>query len=187
MCWNNTFWFCWCAFFWTLSRAVLDEQQKHVQSITKFDCTRKSRSETENSTSETHFLSFTPPCPCRKGKQLAQWFAARGGKAVHAEPSLLSVHEKRHFCTRSLLHAVQEGEVSREPAAWGPQLHTQAHSASFSPVPSSFSHTTAVHKCLFDLHWGKILWPLIKQIQHFQQREAFLSHHHSFLVLWEFT
>lgn len=68
------------------------------------------------------------------------------------QPSLLSVHEKRHFCTRSLLHAVQEGEVSREPAAWGPQLHTRAHSASFSPVPSLFSHTTAAHKCLFDLH-----------------------------------
>lgn len=120
----GAFFWTWC-FFW--SRAVLDTEQK-------FDCARKSRSETENSALENPFLSFTPPCPCRKDRQPAEWFAARGGKAAHAEPSLLSAHKKRHFCIRSLPHILWEGKVSWEPAAWGPQLHTQAPSASFSPA-----------------------------------------------------
>ena len=35
----------------------------------------------------------TPPCPCRKGRQLVQWFAAKGDKAAHTKPSLFSAQE----------------------------------------------------------------------------------------------
>lgn len=66
-------------------------------------------------------------------------------KAAHAEPSLLSAHKKRHFCIRSLLHKLWEGKVSWEPAAWGPQLHTQALLFLF-PSLSLSSHTTVAHK-----------------------------------------
>lgn len=78
------------------------------------------------------------PGPCRKGRQLAEWFAARGGKATIT----VQCTQKRRFCIGSLLHTLQEGEVSWEPAAWGPQLHTLAHSASLS----LFNHMIVAHQ-----------------------------------------
>lgn len=186
MCWKNAFWFCWCAFFWTSSRAALDAQQKPVQSITKLDCARKFRSETENNASETSFLSFTPPCPRRKGRQVAEWFAARGGNAAHTESSLLSAHKKRHLCIRSLLHTVCEGDVSWEPAAGG-HNYTLRHTLLLSPQPLIIeSHNSGSQKPIWPSLRKNSLTSDLTDLA-FSAEKGSLACGHSYLVLWEFT
>lgn len=144
MCWKNAFWFCWCAFFWTWLGVVLDAEQKHVQSITKLDCAKKSRSETKNNLSETPFLSFTPPWSLQKGQTASRVVCCKGRQSNHH----CSVHTKE-----ALLHRVTSAHTTGRGGELGTSSlgATTAHSGTLCFSLIIQSHDRGSPK-LFDFH-----------------------------------